>query len=224
MAKSEHHRLHAQDRVRHRRLRIAQEAARLMSEHGIRDFRHAKRKAAQRLGGQEAQALPRNFEIEQALREHQRLFQTTSQPRQLRRLREIAAEAMDFLAAFQPRLVGRVLDGSADAHTAIHLQVFADDPEALALFLHEHDVPLQWQSRRLRWQREVCANYPLALFSADGTAFELTVLPMLALRQAPLDPVDEKPMRRASLSTLRALLALEDAPAPLERRASALKR
>ena len=38
MSRGEHHRIHAHDRLRRNRLRIAQEAARLMSEHGIRDF------------------------------------------------------------------------------------------------------------------------------------------------------------------------------------------
>jgi hypothetical protein len=36
------------------------------------------------------------------------------------------------------------------------------------------------------------------------------VLPHVALRQAPLSGIDEKPMRRASASQLRALLVEED--------------
>ena len=36
------------------------------------------------------------------------------------------------------------------------------------------------------------------------------VLPRAALRQAPLSNVDEKPMPRASLSQLRALLAADE--------------
>ena len=115
MSRGEYQHIHAQDRVQRNRLRIAQEAARLMSEHGIRDFHHAKLKAADRLGIADTQALPRNEEIAQALREHQRLFQPESQPQQLRARRLAAAEAMRFLARFEPRLVGAVLDGSADA-------------------------------------------------------------------------------------------------------------
>ncbi|HEY8682306.1 MAG TPA: hypothetical protein VIM06_03985, partial [Rhodanobacter sp.] len=98
MSRGEHHRIHAHDRLQRNRLRIAQEAARLMSEHGIRDFHHAKLKAAERLGILDTQALPRNLEIEQALREHQRLFLASSQPELLRQRREAAVEAMRFLA------------------------------------------------------------------------------------------------------------------------------
>lgn len=210
MARGEHHRIHAQDRVQRNRLRVAQEAARLMSEHGIRDFHRAKRKAAERLGVSDEQALPRNHEIEEALREHQRLFQADSQPRLLRERREAAVEAMRFLARFEPRLVGAVLDGTADAHSAVCLHVFSDDPEAVGIYLREHGVPFEAQTRRLRLNRDEQAEYQVLLFAADNLPFDITVLPLNVLRQAPLDRVDEKPMRRASLASVEIMLAEED--------------
>jgi hypothetical protein len=222
MARGEHHRIHAHDRVQRNRVRIAQEAARLMSEHGIRDFHRAKLKAAERLGILDTQALPRNQEIEQALREHQRLFHADSQPQWLRRRREAAAEAMRFLHAFEPRLVGAVLEGTADAHSAICLHVFSDDPEAVSLFLGEHGVPFETQARRLRTSRDTQADYPVLLFAADELPFDLTVLPRDALRQAPLDRIDEKPMRRAPLAALEELLAADEAES-LEHRLAALR-
>lgn len=209
MTRGEHHRIHAHDRMQRNRLRVAQEAARLMSEHGIRDFHHAKVKAAERLGILDAQALPRNQEIEQALREHQRLFLADSQPLLLQQRREAAVEAMRFLERFEPRLVGAVLDGTADAHSAVCLHVFSDDSEAVTLFLREHGVPLEQQTRRLRVSRDVQAEYPVLLFAADEVPFDLTVLPRDALRQAPLDRIGERPMRRASRTALLSLLADE---------------
>ena len=211
MARGEHHRIHAHDRVQRTRLRVAQEAARLMSEHGIRDFHRAKRKAAERLGVLDEQALPRNHEIEQALREHQRLFQADSQPQLLRERREAAIEAMRFLDRFEPRLVGAVLEGTADAHSAVCLHVFSDDPEAVGIYLREHGVPFETQTRRLRVTRDEQIEYPVMLFAADNLPFDITVLPHNALRQAPLDRVDEKPMRRASLAAVEIMLAEESA-------------
>jgi hypothetical protein len=209
MARGEHHRIHAQDRVQRNRLRVAQEAARLMSEHGIRDFHRAKRKAAERLGVLDEQALPRNHEIEQALREHQRLFQSESQPVLLRERREAAIEAMRFLERFEPRLVGAVLEGTADAHSAVCLHVFSDDPEAVGIYLREHGVPFEMQTRRLRITRDEQIEFPVLLFAADNLPFDITVLPHNALRQAPLDRMDEKPMRRASLASVEIMLAEE---------------
>lgn len=206
MSRGEHHRIHAHDRLQRNRLRVAQEAARLMSEHGIRDFHHAKLKAAERLGILDTQALPRNLEVEQALREHQRLFLADSQPQLLRERREAAVEAMRFLAAFEPRLVGAVLEGTADAHSAVCLHVYSDDPEAVVLHLREHGVPIETQVRRLRYSRDDQPEYPVLLFAADELPFDLTVLPRDALRQAPLDRADDRPMRRASLVQVEMLL------------------
>ena len=69
-------------RVENLRRALAQEAARLMAEHGIRDFLVAKRKAAERLGVIDGVALlPKNSEIESALAEYQRdhgLYETST--------------------------------------------------------------------------------------------------------------------------------------------------
>ena len=43
-------------------------------------------------------------------------------------------------------------------------------------------------------------------FDAGDTAIDVTVLPYDLLRQAPLDRVSEKPMRRAGLAAVEALL------------------
>ena len=224
MSRGEHHRIHTHDRLQRNRVRIAQEAARLMSEHGIRDFHHAKLKAAERLGILDTQALPRNQEIEQALREHQRLFLGDSQPQLLRQRREAALDAMRFLAAFEPRLVGAVLEGTADAHSAVCLHVYSDDPEAVMLYLREHGVPFDTQVRRLRYGRdEDQPEYQVLLFAADELPFDLTVLPRDALRRAPLDRADDRPMRRASLTQVELLLA-EDPAEGFEQQLSAALR
>lgn len=202
-----HAQRHAESRTRERRQRIAVEAARLMTESGIRDFHQAKLKAAERLGIREDSALPRNREIEEALREYQRLFQGDAQARLLGERRAAALEAMEFFAAFEPRLVGAVLDGTADRHSAVCLHLFADDPEQVPRFLAEHGIPAESQSRRLRLDRERQQEFPIWLFSADEVPFDLTVLPRDALRQPPLDRIDERPMQRASPETVRRLLA-----------------
>jgi hypothetical protein len=55
--------------------------------------------------------------------------------------------------------------------------------------------------------RERSLDVPVWVFSAEELTFDLAVLPYDALRQAPLSPVDEKPMRRASVAQLRQVLA-----------------
>lgn len=205
-----HARQHAETRTRERRHRLAHEAARLMAEGGIRDFHQAKLKAAQRLGIHDDASLPRNREIEDALREYQRLFLGDVQANGLRTRRESALRALEFFAEFDARLVGPVLEGTADANAPVTLQLYADDPDAVPRFLEEHRIPAEARSRHVRLDRERGDVFPVWLFSAEELTFDLTVLPADVLRQAPLSNVDEKPMKRASASQLRLLLTEDE--------------
>ena len=134
-----HARQHAETRTRERRQRLAHEAARLMAEGGIRDFHQAKLKAADRLGIHDDASLPRNSEIEEALREYQRLFQPGNREA-IRQRREAALRALAFFDGFDPRLVGPVLDGTADSRSAVALHLHDDDPDAVPRFLDQHGV------------------------------------------------------------------------------------
>jgi hypothetical protein len=197
----------------HHRHRLAHEAARWMTENGSRDYRQAKRKAASRLGIHGNAPLPNNREIEDALRQYQRLFAAgETSTIALRARREAALHALDFFTPFSPRLVGTVLDGTADAHSPVQLHLHSDDADAVARFLEEHGIPAESRSRRLRLDHERSADFPAWTFRAETLDFELTVLPYDSLRQAPLSPIDEKPMRRATTAQLRQLLADMEVP------------
>lgn len=203
-------RQHAETRTRERRHRLAHEAARLMAEGGFRDFHQAKLKAANRLGIHDDASLPRNREIEDALREYQRLFLGDAQVADLRARREAALRALEFFAGFDARLVGPVLDGTADGNTPVSLQLYTDDADAVPRFLEDHCIPADARSRHLRLDRMREGDFPVWIFSAEELGFDLTVLPADALRQAPLSGVDEKPMKRASVTQLRELLAQQE--------------
>ena len=204
-----HARQHAETRTRERRHRLANEAARLMAEGGFRDYHQAKLKAAERLGIHDDASLPRNREIEDALREYQRLFIGGVQWQAVQVRRDASLRALEFFAPFSPRLVGPVLEGTADANSAVHLHLHSDDVDAVPRFLEEHRIPAEARTRHLRLDRERSGDFPVWLFSAEELTFDLTVLPQDTLRQAPLSGVDEKPMKRASLVQLKQLL-LED--------------
>lgn len=193
-------------RNRKRRHRLAHEAAKLMIEDGIRDYPRARLKAAARLGIRDDASWPHNLEIEQALREYQRLFAGPEQLLELHRRRQAALQAMEFFAAFSPRLVGAVLDGTADSHTAVQIHLHSDDPEALPHMLNEHGIPARSLTRRLRMDHVRSADTQIWRFDAEDLSFEFTVLPCLALRQPPLSPLDERPVQRASATQLRQLL------------------
>jgi hypothetical protein len=185
---------------------LAQEAARVMSEHGIRDFLTAKRKAADRFGVTDGAALPKNTEIEAALVEYQRLFGGASHTESLHAQRSAALEAMRRLSRFEPRLVGPVLSGTATEHSGVQLHLFADTPESVALTLTDQGIRHEVTARRVRMNADRVLECPGVRFEIDGQAIEATVFPADGIRQAPVSPVDGRPMRRADVSELEELL------------------
>jgi len=118
---------------------------------------------------------------------------------------------MRFFVEFEPRLVGPVLEGTADEHSAVCLHLHDDSADKIAMFLQERGIPYEERTRRLRLERETTADVPVFVFSAGDNAIDLTVLPYTRLRQAPLDRIDEKPMRRANLAAVEELVREEDA-------------
>ena len=192
--------------LRERRQRVAFEAARLIAQHGIQDYHQAKLRAARKLGIHDEASLPRDLDVREQLRDYQRLFRGDRQTEHLHRLREAALQAMGFFASFQPRLVGSVLDGTADEQSTVRLQVFSEDADAFARFVLDADMPASTLAeRRLRLSREVSASVPAWRFQADGIEFEVAVLPPALLRQPPLGE-DDQPMARATPGALRRLL------------------
>lgn len=193
------------------RQRLAQAAAQILAETGSRDFYAAKRKAALHLGAVDTRNMPSNTEIDQALREYQRLFRAEAQPAALHQLRSRALEAMEFFAPFRPRLVGSVLDGSADEHSPVVLHVFVPRLEDLDIFLMDQQIPYEQGERRVKFSSDKTVTLPVFRFVAGDTRIELVVFLQDGPHQPPLSPVDGRPMQRASLNRVRELLA-SDAP------------
>ena len=189
------------------RRRLAYVAARMMAEDGVADYGAAKMKAARQEGLADANLLPDNQEIEEALREYQGLYQSEEQPVLLRHLREVAVRVMRELDAFRPVLVGSVLSGTAGQHSDVNLQVFADDAKALAMFLVNKRYRFEEGSKRLRRgdRHEDVPQYSLDIQDVTVT---LTVLDPGDERSAPRVRDETQPPVRARLAEVEAMLAL----------------
>jgi hypothetical protein len=187
------------------RQRIAYEAARLMVEEAIADHDLARRKAASRMGVGNSRLWPSNAEVQEALAQQQRLFQP-AQHESLRMLRKRALEAMRAFAPFRPRLVGPVLDGTADRWSRVTLHLFADAPDEVAHALIEQSIPWRERTRNLRYAGGGRRPHPVFEFVAGGVGIQLVVLPVLAQRNPPLSQVTERPERGGSIEQVRGLL------------------
>jgi len=188
---------------------LAQEAARIIVDQGLRDYRAAKIKAAERLGLNSRGSLPRNSEIERAVSEHLQLFGRESHVDFLHTMRNIALSAMELLAVFTPRLVGPVLSGTADENSSVNLHVFADSAEHVAMQLTDSGYSYWPYERRLKTRPGRGAT-PCTFagfgFDHQTARVEATVFPVDGIRQAPISPIDGRPMKRADEKTVRGLV------------------
>ena len=185
---------------------VAQEAARIIVNHGIRDYRLAKQKAADRLGMNNRGSLPGNTEIEAAVAEHLQIFGGESHEDHLRLMRVAALSAMELLSAHSPRLVGPVLVGTADENSAVNIHVFADSAETVAMELAEMGINYKPYERRLKSRRGQIELYSGFEFHHSNTTIQVTVFPIDGIRQAPMSPIDGKPMKRVDTNAVQQLL------------------
>jgi len=188
------------------RMLLAQEAARILASEGGKDFLTAKRKAAERLNVDPQAGMPTNLEVEQALMLHQSLFESESHEQVVTELRRAAVNAMQLLADFEPRLTGSVLRGTAGSHSDVNLHLFSDAPEEVALYLMEREVPFESGDKRFRFGKEA-SYFPVIRFMAGSVPFELAIFPYKGIRQAPLSPVDGRPMKRIGIKQLEEMLS-----------------
>jgi len=187
------------------RQQLANEAARVMIDGGIRDYGVAKRKAVERLRLPRGTPLPRNQDVESALLAHQRLFCGDEPVLLLKRLREAALGAMHELSQFQPKLVGALLGGVADSNTVVTLHLFADSIEDVAWALMERRIDHRNSEHVLRMSTGEVERIPGFSFIAGDVPMELLVFSGRSRRHTPINGLDGRAMVRASMSTVRSL-------------------
>lgn len=125
------------DSVAQIREEIASLAAKFIAEEGA-EYGAAKRRAVKQLLGNQklnGNILPENAQIEQQVREYQAIFFADSQPARLLHLRQLAALLMQELDAFNPYIIGAVLNGTAGEHSDIYLQLYTDNSKDVAIYL-----------------------------------------------------------------------------------------
>jgi hypothetical protein len=185
---------------------VAQEAARIIVDHGVRDYRAAKQKAAERLGLNSRGSLPGNTEIEAAVSEHLQIFGGESHEDLLRLMRTAALAAMELLKEFSPRLVGPVLAGTADENSSVNLHVFTDSAEMVAMEIGDMGIQFRPYERRLKSRRGQVEMYAGFEFIHCNETIQATVFPVDGIRQAPMSPIDGKPMKRVDTDAVQELL------------------
>lgn len=120
---------------------IAAAAARLVVEDGM-EYAGAKRRAARLVAGDGVRAadLPGNDLVEEAVREYIAVFCPDTQAEELAVLRRLALQWMERLEPLRPHLCGAVWRGTATRASAVHLELYTDDPKVAELTLLDRRV------------------------------------------------------------------------------------
>ena len=118
---------------------IAQAAAALVVDEGM-EYGAAKRRAARDLGRRSGRQgrpgeMPSNEQLEDEVRQHIALFCADTQPSELQALREVALHWMRRLRSARPHLGGAVWRGTATRRSAVHLDLYCDDPKGTEIEL-----------------------------------------------------------------------------------------
>lgn len=189
-------------RNQHLRLRIAQLAAQLMAEHGIRDHALAKRKAARQLGVTATSILPSNEEIDEELKAYLTLFEPASHSDDLAVMRQQAIDVMDVLARFHPVLTGGLVQGVASRHSDIELEVYSDSSKEFEQFLLNEDIAFKSEERR---------NGSFFTLFAEPVDVVVRILPLQAMQASARTGSDMR--RRMTVEQLRQMVAADSAVA-----------
>ncbi len=184
---------------------IAELAGQYIAEDGLISYHAAKRKAADQLGSKQKD-LPTNIEIERAVISYQKLFQNSFQPEELIKLRATAIDVMNLFEKFNPRLAGSVLAGTAGSQSEIIVHLFSDNPEAIGVRLMENNIPYKNSERRIRTADKITVTFPAYCCLAGHMSVVLILFPEKQLKQAPVCPIDEKPMKRANIKKVQSLI------------------
>ena len=189
---------------------IAQEAARLMYEEGVGEYRDAKRKAARGFGPEKALSLgshlPSNAEIHAELQQLISIHEGDVQPERLLRLRMIALGLMETLEPFRPYLVGSVLSGAVTERSDIDLHLFAEACEEVEEYLKALEIDYDQEVVSIRHGGEF-HDYPHIDLEEQGVVVECSVYPLEDIHRIPKSSITGRPMERADAKKLRKIIA-----------------
>lgn len=189
---------------------IAHEAARLMYEDGVREYRDAKRKAAKRFGPEKALSLgshlPTNAEIHEELAHLIGSQEQDLLPERLLKLRVTALAYLELFSDFSPYLVGSVLSGIVTSRSDIDIHLFADAVEEVEDLLERRGIAFETETVPIR-KGGVIVDYTHVYLEDEGTEIECSVYPVQERRNRTVSSITGKPMERASAAQLKKIIA-----------------
>jgi len=149
------------------RSRVAREAALLLYTSQEKEYKQAKKRAAEILG---IRALPSNIEVAEELDRIAEEREGSQRKEMLLRMRREAREIMETLREFNPRLVGSVWRGTARRNSDIDILTYSQDSAQVLQRLQQHNFVAEsseWRSVTKEGQKQASFHVHLPFSSGD---------------------------------------------------------
>ena len=161
------------------RSRVAQEAALLLYTSQEKEYKQAKKRAAETLG---ARIFPSNREVAEELDQIAEDREGTQRRERLLRMRKEAKEIMESLKDFNPRLVGSVWRGTARQGSDIDIITFSQDHIQVLKQLQKHHFDVyrsEWLSVTKEGEKE--SSFHIYIIFQPGDEAEVVVRSLTSL-------------------------------------------
>jgi predicted nucleotidyltransferase len=149
------------------RNRVAREAALILYTSQEKEYKQAKKRAAETLG---VRVLPSNLEVAEELDRIAEEREGASRRELLLRMRREAHKIMEILRNFNPRLVGSVWRGTARQNSDIDIITFSQDHLQVLKQLQKHNFvseSSEWRSVTKEGRKEASFHIHILLPSGD---------------------------------------------------------
>ena len=131
------------------KISVANLAAQLIMEEGIKDYLFAKKKAAKSLGLNENVNLPTNSQIDKAIDDFNKIFNPNIDFEFLQQFKAQALEVMNIFKNFNPHLMNQLSQGIIPKFPEIKINLFADNLKDVEYVLLNSEISYDFKEVKM---------------------------------------------------------------------------
>ena len=131
------------------KLSVANLAAQMIMEEGIKDYFFAKKKAAKSLGLNENVSLPTNLQIDKAIEEFHKIFNQDTNIEFLEHFKDQALNVMGLFKSFKPHLMNELTRGIIPKFPEIKINLFADNIKDIEYVLLNSEISYEFSETKM---------------------------------------------------------------------------
>ena len=138
------------------KISVANLAAQMIMEEGIEDYLFAKKKAAKSLGLNENMSLPSNSQIDNAIKDFNKIFNQDVDIEFLEHFKTQALNVMSMFKNFRPHLMNQLSEGIIPKFPEIKINLFTDNLKDIEYIILNSEI--SYEFREVKMNSKVGGN------------------------------------------------------------------